>query len=83
MYLVLPDRLLERFADLIKTRPTEAFVAMVREHAIAYVQGKEPPAEIATAVMNAADDMLAGRTPTIRAGDYIALMNYARANNIV
>jgi hypothetical protein len=45
----------------------------------AYVEeGKMPPPEIETAIMNAADDYLEGRDITLRAGDYIALQSYAR-----
>ena len=37
-----------------------------------------PPEAIAPAVMNVADDVLAGRDVQLRAGDYIALQNFIR-----
>ena len=45
----------------------------------AYVEkGVMPPAEIASVVMNIADDLAAKRAPTLRTGDYIALQMYMR-----
>jgi hypothetical protein len=38
----------------------------------------EPPAEIASVVMNLADDHFCGRSPVIKAGDYITIQNYIR-----
>jgi hypothetical protein len=47
----------------------------------AYLEkGVMPPTEIATAVMNVADDIVANRAPTLRTGDYIALQMYMRKN---
>jgi hypothetical protein len=84
MYLVLIDKLIKKHIDLVKVGPTEKFQQLVREQVLAYVhEGKEPPAEIASAVMNIGDDLMAGRDPVIRAGDYIALMNYGRAKKKV
>lgn len=40
---------------------------------------KMPPAEIATAIMNIADDYLDNRELVLKAGDYIALQNFVRA----
>lgn len=84
MYLVIIDQLVKKEIGLLKTRPTEQFFTMVHEHVMAYVlEGKEPPAQIAAAVMNIADDVMAGREVGIRAGDYIALMNFAKAEKRV
>lgn len=84
MYLVIIDQLVKKEAGLLKTRATEQFFSMVHEHVMAYVlEGKEPPAQIAGAVMNIADDVMAGREVEIRAGDYIALMNFAKAEKRV
>jgi hypothetical protein len=84
MYLVIIDKLIKKHIELVKVGPTEKFQQMVREQVLAYVhEGKEPPAEIAGAVMNLGDDLMAGRDPVIRAGDYIALMNYGRTNKLV
>lgn len=84
MYLVIIDRMLEHYRDVLLARPTEKFQAMVQSEVMKYViDGKEPAAEIQTAVMNIADDMMAGREVNLRAGDYIALMNHARAGKMI
>ncbi len=84
MYLVIVDKLVGKHIDVMKLGPTEKFQQMVREQVMNYVhEGKEPPAEIATAIMNIGDDLMAGRDLIIRAGDYIALMNYGRAKKLV
>jgi hypothetical protein len=80
MYLVYPDW--ERFKyreDLLKVK-SEAFQHFVHESVQSYIQGEKLDAEIQTSIMNIADDMLAGRELTMRAGDYIALMGYAKKN---
>ncbi len=83
MYLVIIDRLLEKNAELLKVQPSEKFFTMVREMVISHVvEGKEPPEQIAAPIMNIADDMMAGREVVMRAGDYIALMNYARSERM-
>jgi len=43
----------------------------------------KPPAEIASVVMNIADDILSEREPVIRAGDYIQLQEYMRQKRIL
>jgi hypothetical protein len=79
MYLVIVDKALREHAELVKTQPTEKFFAMIREQLVAHLsEGKAPPAEISGAIMNISDDVSSGRDVQIRAGDYIALMNYAR-----
>jgi hypothetical protein len=84
MYLIIRDSMIKKYVDLMKVRPTEKFHEMVREQVLAYaVEGKEPPPEIATAIMNIADDVMAGRDAVMRAGDYIALVSYGRSKRIV
>jgi hypothetical protein len=84
MYLIIIDQILKEKAELAKVRPTERFFEMVREQVVAHViEGKSPPTAIATAIMNISDDVMAGRDAIIRAGDYIALMDYARAQKMV
>jgi hypothetical protein len=64
---------------ILEARPGLEFNKFLEKHVNSYVfEKKEPPADIATAVMNIADDFLAGREPVIRAGDYISLQNYMR-----
>ena len=56
------------------------FASMLTEHIHAYIKkGVMPPKEIRTPILNIADDILAGREPVIRAGDYISLQNYRRS----
>ena len=79
MYWVIVDKALHDYAELVKTQPTEKSFAMVREQLVAHLSnGEAPPAEISSAIMNIADDVSLGRDVQIRAGDYIALMNFAR-----
>ena len=84
MYVIIPDLIAKEYADLLKVRPTEKFFGMVREQVVAnVVEGTQPPAAIATAISNIADDMMSGRDMVIRAGDYIALMDFARTQKIL
>ena len=79
MYLVIIDKMLMKYKDIMRVRPTEKFFTMVHEQVMSHViDGKELPAQIQPTIMNIADDMMAGRDVTLRAGDYISLMNYAR-----
>lgn len=43
------------------------------------VNGVEPPPAIAGAIKNFADDIASGREVVVRAGDYIAIHNFMRA----
>ena len=84
MYLVLMQKMIEKYAELVRVKPTETFFEMVREHVIDHaVHGTMPPAQIAPAILNIADDLMAGRDMCLRAGDYISLMNFARENKIL
>ena len=65
--------------DIIVSQPADKFRTVVEEHVNAYIfEEQEPPAEIATAILNIADDFLNGREPVIKAGDYIAIQNFIR-----
>ena len=84
MYLIIQGGIAKKYADLLKVRPTEKFFGMVRQQVMTNViEGKQPPATIATAITNIADDMMSGRDVVIRAGDYIALMDFARTQKIL
>jgi len=85
MYLIIiTDMLIKEYAGLLRQRPTEKFFNMVHSLVMDYaVEGKAPPAAVAGAVLNLVDDMMAGRDVSIRAGDYIALMNYAKAQKML
>ena len=52
----------------------------VDKYVSAYLYEKKmPPAEIATAILNVADDVMKKRNIVLRSGDYIALKNFMRA----
>ena len=58
---------------------SEKFNEFVRGYVAAYINDKKaPPAEIQGAIMNISDDILSGRDPTLRAGDYLSLQNFMR-----
>ena len=64
---------------MIDARPDARFFEELNQHVEAYLdEGKAPPDAIASAVMNVADDVLAGRDVQLKAGDYIALQNFMR-----
>ncbi len=58
----------------------KALNTVIESHVRAYIEkGTMPPEGIAAPILNIAEDVAAGRQVTIRAGDYIALQNFARA----
>ncbi len=79
-YKTIPDWHVRVFEDVIVSNLGEEFAKVTAEHVNAYIfEKKEPPAEIAGPIMNIADDVLNGREPILRTGDYIALQNYTKA----
>ena len=55
------------------------FIKFVEKQVKDFIEkGVEPPQEIAAPIMNIAEDLIAGREATMRAGDYIALENFRR-----
>jgi hypothetical protein len=78
MYLVIVDDVFNK--NQININITPEFEAVTFRYAQAYLEkGDMPPADIAPAILNMADDLLAGRQVTVRAGDYIAIQNHLRA----
>jgi hypothetical protein len=62
-----------------RLQPVEGFYRAVAEHLGNYVyDNKMPPKEIAPAILNMAEDFMAGRTVDIRPGDYITIQNFVR-----
>lgn len=56
------------------------FNNVIQAHVSAYMEkGTMPPAAIVGPILNIAEDIAAGRQVTLRAGDYIALHNFARS----
>lgn len=78
-YYIIVDKVARQFGDVLEALPDDRFYDTLSKHVEAYLkEGETPPAAIAGAVMNAADDYLAGRDITLRAGDYIALQSFIR-----
>lgn len=78
MYLYPPpySRVFDKYLEI---RPDERFNKVVDTHLQALLKkGKLPPAEISTAILNMADDIVAGREPVLRTGDYIALQTFVQ-----
>jgi hypothetical protein len=78
-YLIINWRVKD-LADRIQLSPEARFYDVMAKHLRAYVQdGVMPPADIAPAILNLADDYMNGREMNLRAGDYIAIQNHLRA----
>jgi hypothetical protein len=79
-YRVYPDWHARVMDDsILKTNPGAEFNKLVDTHVNAYLFNKVmPPAQIATAIMNIADDHMNGREIIIKSGDYFALQTYAK-----
>ncbi len=92
-FRLIPDWILEKWmlvAYLIiywkspwakgaRVKPDKRFYRTFAKHMTAYLRhGTTPPADIAATIMNLADDYMAGKQMTLRAGDYIALQNHVR-----
>lgn len=77
-YLGLPEWHVKHVGDIIERVPDEAFGDFVDKNVRMYMDGELPPEAILPAVMNITDDLVAGREPVLRAGDYIALQTAFR-----
>jgi hypothetical protein len=70
---------LENGLDRAVLGKDEGFNKFVTGQVQQYMEkGVKPPAAIAASVINIAEDIAAGRQPTMRAGDYIALQTAYR-----
>lgn len=78
-YLIPAPFVRDKFSEILAVAPDEKFNSFVTEQLKGLMdRGTPPPAEIAGPILNFADDLLAGREPTLRAGDYIALRTYMK-----
>ena len=78
-YLTIPMKAVGQLAERFEVRPDARFFEVTNKLVTAYIDnGELPPDEVTSAVMNIADDVVAGRDVVIRAGDYISLQNFAR-----
>lgn len=72
-YLVLVNWHADKLKNVLSAPADAKFTKFVDSQVQAYLDGTAPPKSIQTAVMNIADDIAAGRSTTLRAGDYVAL----------
>ncbi len=80
-YKTIPDWHGRVIKDIVVSDPGKQFAEVTAKHVNAYIfDKKEPPREIAGAIINIADDILNDREPILRAGDYIALQNYTKTH---
>jgi hypothetical protein len=79
MYQTAPLNEIKNYEGKISGQPSKEFYQFVVDQVNSYIfEDKEPPADIAAAIKNIADDHLSDRMPVIRAGDYISLQNHLR-----
>ena len=77
MYLIVNDKI--RIDERVTAQIDKFMEDAALKHVRAYMdEGTMPPDEIAPAILNLADDVMAGRQVSLRAGDYIAIQNYVR-----
>jgi hypothetical protein len=80
-YLILNERM-QDLVDKYRFKPGKEFYNTVAQYLGAYIVKKTmPPKEIASAILNLADDFLGNRPMTLRAGDYIDIQNFIKANH--
>lgn len=78
-YKTYPDWQRRIIEGMINIKPSKEFGEFVMEQVNAYVfEKREPPKQIAPAIMNIADDYLNNREVVIRSGDYLSLQSYRR-----
>lgn len=77
-YLIINWRVKD-LAERIRGAPNKRFYEVVDKYIRAYVEeGVMPPEDVAPAILNLADDYMAGRPLNLRAGDYISIQNHTR-----
>lgn len=80
-YLIWPD--ISHLKEIVKIEPGEEFYKVFNKHMAAYInEGQMPPQEIASAIMNLADDFMSGREMVFRTGDYVAIQSYIRGQKV-
>jgi L-arabinose isomerase len=61
----------------VQIKDDEKLYEVMNEYVRAYIEhDKMPPEPIRAAVLNVADDYIAGRQITLRTGDYISIQNF-------
>lgn len=80
MYLIPPPYGVAELKEVFTSGRVNPVTEVIEKYTKAYmVENKEPPAEIAMAIHNFADDIACGREVVVRAGDYIAINNFIRS----
>jgi len=79
-YLVINWKI-DELVQRVKIEPSTEFYQVAAEYLYEYAYNdKMPPAEIAPAIINIAEDFLAGKRVQFRTGDYIMIQDYIRKN---
>jgi hypothetical protein len=77
-YLIINWRI-DELVEQVKIEPSKDFYDMTANLVYEYaIEGKMPPQEIATTIINLGDDLIAGNQVKLRAGDYIAIQGFLR-----
>ncbi len=72
---------IRQLVEQVKVKPDRNFFKAVGHYLYRYTYKNEmPPEAIAPAIMNIAEDFMSGNPVKFRAGDYISLQNFVRAN---
>lgn len=81
MYLYpVPEGLLSQVKQVLTKGLDAKFVTVASRHLKAFMtEGVEPPAAIAGAIRNFADDVIRGEEVNVRAGDYVAMQTFIKA----
>lgn len=75
----IPPMLRDDLLEMVRVPLDEQFEGLVSKWVTAVVrEGATPPADIAPAIYNLANDLLSGRELMIRTGDYIAIQQHLR-----
>lgn len=75
----IPPMLDDRLLEMAQIAPDSQFERVVTKWVSAVVkEGATPPADIAPAIWNLANDLMSGRDMVIRTGDYIAIQQHLR-----
>ncbi len=77
MYKTVPVFAAKEFERILVKDPDVKFVEWVAEEVNAFITDERKiAADIRAPIMNLADDVLNGRDPVVKAGDYIALQTH-------
>jgi hypothetical protein len=78
-YLVINSNIGELVKLTDRELPAKTTKVLAKEVYAYLYEDRMPKGEIASVVLNVAEDLVAGKTPELRAGDYITLQNHMRS----